>query len=287
MLKDYYTLTKPGIMYGNALTVIAGFFLASQGDIQWRLLFLVLIGLSLVIASGCVFNNYIDRDIDALMERTKKRALVRGAIPLTYALVFATVLGLLGISILALFTNSLTVTVSLVGLLVYVVVYSLWLKRTSTHSALIGGISGAIPPVVGYLAVSGVIDTGAVLLFIILALWQMPHSFAIALYRVDDYTRAHIPVLPVVRGVKQTKIQILIYTVLFVFATLMLYVFGYADMLYFSVMIILGAIWIWIAVIGLRNESNEITKWAKRLFGFSIITLLVWCLVIVVEHFIV
>jgi protoheme IX farnesyltransferase len=133
----------------------------------------------------------------------------------------------------------------------------------------------------------GVIDTGAVLLFIILALWQMPHSFAIALYRVDDYTRAHIPVLPVVRGVKQTKIQILIYTVLFVFATLMLYVFGYTDMLYFSVMIILGAIWIWIAVMGLRKESNEITKWAKRLFGFSIITLLVWCLVIVVEHFIV
>lgn len=287
MLKDYYTLTKPGIMYGNALTVIAGFFLASHGEIEWRLLFLVLIGISLVIASGCVFNNYIDRDIDGLMERTKKRALVRGVIPLAYALVFGSVLGLLGIGVLMLFTNTLTVIVSLVGLFVYVVVYSLWLKRTSTHSALIGGISGAIPPVVGYLAVSGVIDTGAVLLFLILSLWQMPHSFAIALYRVEDYTRAHIPVLPVVRGVKQTKIQILIYTILFVLATLMLFVYGYADGLYFLTMVILGVVWVWIAVTGLSKDSKEVTTWAKKLFGFSIITLLVWCLVIVVEHFIV
>ena len=209
MIKDYYTLTKPGIIYGNAITVIAGFFLASSSVLEWRLLPLILIGISLIIASGCVFNNYIDRDIDSLMERTKKRALVVGSIPSLYALVYGAVLGLLGTGVLLFFTNYTTVLVALAGLFVYVVVYSLWLKRTSVHSALIGGISGAIPPVVGYVAVSGTLDIGALLLFSILVLWQMPHSFAIAIYRLGDYQAAHIPVLPVMRGVSITKLQII------------------------------------------------------------------------------
>jgi protoheme IX farnesyltransferase len=286
MIKDYYTLTKPGIIYGNAITVIAGFFLASHAGIDWKLLVLVLIGLSLIIASGCVFNNYIDRDIDALMERTKKRALVRRTIPLNNALIFGVVLGALGIWILAAYTNKVTLIVSLIGLFVYVVIYSMWLKRSSIHSALIGGISGAVPPVVGYVAVSGTIDVGAIILFSILVLWQMPHSFAIAIYRLGDYSSAHIPVLPVVRGIRATKIQIAVYTVLFVIATLMLFVFGYSGKLYVILMSIVGVVWIWIAGKGLTTRSTDDRTWAKKLFMFSIITLLVWCLVIMVEHYI-
>lgn len=260
--------------------------MASHAGIDWKLLVLVLIGLSLIIASGCVFNNYIDRDIDALMERTKKRALVRRTIPLNNALIFGVVLGALGIWILAAYTNKVTLIVSLIGLFVYVVIYSMWLKRSSIHSALIGGISGAVPPVVGYVAVSGTIDVGAIILFSILVLWQMPHSFAIAIYRLGDYSSAHIPVLPVVRGIRATKIQIAVYTVLFVIATLMLFVFGYSGKLYVILMSIVGVVWIWIAGKGLTTRSTDDRTWAKKLFMFSIITLLVWCLVIMVEHYI-
>jgi protoheme IX farnesyltransferase len=143
-----------------------------------------------------------------------------------------------------------------------------------------------VPPVVGYVAVSGTIDVGAIILFSILVLWQMPHSFAIAIYRLGDYSSAHIPVLPVVRGIRATKIQIAVYTVLFVIATLMLFVFGYSGKLYVILMSIVGVVWIWIAGKGLTTRSTDDRTWAKKLFMFSIITLLVWCLVIMVEHYI-
>ncbi len=284
MIKDYYTLTKPGIIYGNVLTVIAGFFLASRDGIDWRLLPLVVIGLSLIIASGCVFNNYIDRDIDALMERTKRRALVRGVVPIMHALLYGSVLGLIGVSILGLYTNLVTVAAALLGLFVYVVVYSLWLKRTSVHSAIIGGVSGAMPPVVGYLAVTGSIDVGVVILFLILVVWQMPHSFAIAMYRMGDYQAAHIPVLPVVRGVRKAKLQIIAYTVLFVITTSLLFVFGYAGKLYLYSMAILGGMWIGVTFLGFTPGRSDDKVWAKKVFVFSIIILLVWSVVIVLER---
>ncbi len=284
MIKDYYTLTKPGIIYGNALTMIAGFFLASEGVLEWRLLLLTLIGLSLIIAAGCVFNNYIDRDIDAHMERTKTRALVVGTISHTYALVYGAILASLGVIILFVFTNLVTVSVSLIGLFVYIVVYSLWLKRTSIHSALIGGISGAVPPVVGYCAVSGSIDVGAILLFCILVLWQLPHSYAIAIYRLSDYKSAGIPVLPVVKGVTATKFQMVVYAILFVIATDLLYAFDYVGIYYLCVMTLFGIYFISITYSGLRIEAGDDTIWAKKVFRFSIIILLVWCLSIVLER---
>lgn len=284
MIKDYYTLTKPGIIYGNVLTVIAGFFLASYGDIQWRLLVLVLIGISLIIASGCVFNNYIDRDIDALMERTKNRALVRESISAHSALLYGAMLGGVGLVVLFLFTNILTSVVAIVGLFFYVVVYSLYLKRTSVHSALIGGVSGAVPPLVGYLAVTGHVDVGALLLFVILVIWQMPHSFAIGIYRLGDYQAAKLPVLPAVRGIFTTKLQILFYTVLFFITSLLFFVFGYVEILYLSLMIVSGIAWLGVVTLGFYTESSRDKIWAKKVFMVSIIVLLVWCLAIVLER---
>lgn len=284
MIKDYYTLTKPGIIYGNVLTVIAGFFLASYGDIQWRLLVLVLIGISLIIASGCVFNNYIDRDIDALMERTKNRALVRESISAHSALLYGAMLGGVGLVVLFLFTNILTSVVAIVGLFFYVVVYSLYLKRTSVHSALIGGVSGAVPPLVGYLAVTGYVDVGALLLFVILVIWQMPHSFAIGIYRLGDYQAAKLPVLPAVRGIFTTKLQILFYTVLFFITSLLFFVFGYVGILYLSLMIVSGIAWLGVVTLGFYTESSRDKIWAKKVFMVSIIVLLVWCLAIVLER---
>lgn len=269
------------------LTVVVGFFLASSGTIDWWLLLQVILGLACIIASGCVFNNYIDRDIDALMQRTKNRVLVRGDMRPKHALVYGVLLGVVGISILAVYTNSVAVIVSIVGLFVYVVIYSMYLKRSSIHSALIGGISGAVPPVVGYVAVSGTLDMGAALLFIILVVWQMPHSFAIAIFRLNDYQAAKIPVLPVVKGIYITKVQMSIYTVLFVLATCLLFMFEYVGTLYLVTMVTVGVVWTLITLQGLYGKNHDDTVWAKKVFMFSIIVLLVWCIVIMVERLLV
>lgn len=283
MLKDYYQITKPGIIYGNAVTVVAGFLLASRGGIDWLLLFATLVGLSLVVASGCVFNNYIDRDIDALMERTKSRVMVEGRISPQSALLYASALVLAGLALLYFYTNLLTIAMALLGLFVYVVVYSLWLKRTSTHGTIVGSISGAMPPVVGYLAVAGSIDIGAVILFFILALWQMPHSFAIALYRLEDYTKAGIPVLPVKRGIQITKIQTLIYIALFVMATFALAVFGYAGYTYLAVMALLGFGWLALSAKGFYITNDKL--WARNMFIYSIVILVAFCVMVAITYF--
>lgn len=280
LIKDYFSITKPGIIGGNAITVVAGFLLASRGDIDWWLLVATLAGLSLVVASGCVFNNYIDRDIDALMERTKERALVKGTITPRSALIYGSVLAILGLGALVFYTNLLTTGMAVLGLFVYVVVYSLWLKRSSVHGTIVGSISGAMPPVVGYLAVSGSIDLGVVILFFILALWQMPHSFAIAIYRLEDYTKAGIPVLPVIKGILITKIQTLVYVALFVMATFALPVFGYAGYEYLLVMAILGIGWLGLSARGFYSINDK--TWARNMFIYSIAILVVFSLMIAI-----
>lgn len=278
MLRAYYSLTKPGIIYGNLLTVTAGFLLATHGQFSFPLLPLTLIGISLVIASGCIFNNIIDRDIDGKMERTKNRALVKNLIPVRHAYVFATLLAFLGTIVLYYSTN-ITATISaLVGLFFYVCVYSLWTKRYSIHGTLLGSISGAMPPVVGYTAVTGQIDDGAIILFFILAIWQMPHSYAIAIYRLLDYKNAGIPVLPLKNGMRTTKLHIVGFTLLFIATTLMLFQHRYVGNTYLLTIFIFGFCWLILALEGLRTKNN--LRWSKQMFFFSIIIIVVFSLLI-------
>lgn len=284
LIKDYYSITKPGIIYGNAITVVAGFLLASGKHIDWWLMLATLLGLSLVVASGCVMNNYIDRDIDGMMERTKNRALVMGSVSPRNALIFGKIIAILGLGVLYFYTNLLTTVMALVGLFVYVVVYSRWLKRTSTHGTIIGSISGAMPPVVGYLAVSGSIDLGAIILFFILAFWQMPHSFAIAIYRLEDYTKAGIPVLPVKKGIHVTKIQMVIYIALFIIATFLLAVFGYAGYSYLAVMMLLGFGWLALSAKSFWTKQSGDKLWARNMFIYSIVILVAFCIMIAVNR---
>lgn len=281
LIKDYFSIIKPGIIFGNAITVLAGFFLALQGDIDFALLAATLAGVSLVMAAGCVFNNVIDRDIDAVMERTRNRALARGSISPLHALLYGGVLAILGLSLLYVYTNFLTMSVALVGLFVYVIVYTLLLKRHSGYGTFAGSIAGAIPPVLGYLAVSNTVDAGAVILFIILALWQIPHSFAIALYRIEDYTRAGIQVLPVKKGTHATKIHTLVYVALFIVASLMLPVFGYVGQMYFAVMLVVGLVWFWFAAVGLSTKNDK--QWARKMFMFSILVIVMFSVVIIIS----
>lgn len=273
VLRQFLALTKPGIIFGNTISVMGGFFLAAQGAFDPALFLVTILGLGLVIASGCAFNNVIDRDIDALMERTRNRPLVQGTITPATTLGFASVLGLAGFALLLIGTNLLTTGLAAFGFFVYVMLYSLWTKRTSVYGTLVGSLSGAVPPVVGYCAVTGQFDTGALTLLIIFCLWQMPHSYAIAIFRFRDYQAAGIPVLPVVKGLKTAKNHIVGYTLAFIAAALSLSLAGYAGVGYFVVALGMGLYWLYIGFQGYKAKDE--VKWAKRNFGFSILTITV------------
>lgn len=280
-IKTYYSLTKPGVLYGNALTAAAGFLLASRGNIDVWLFLALSVGTTLIIASACVLNNYLDQDIDKKMARTKQRALVRGDIPGKNAVIFSIILGVVGLLILTLFTNPLVVAIGVIGFVDYVLLYGMLSKRLSIHGTLVGSISGAAPILAGYCAVTGVLDVGALIVFAILFLWQMPEFYSIAIYRHDEYKAAKIPVMSVVKGMKSTKIQIFLYTIAFVVATILLATFGYASDTYLVVMTALGLYWLWLGAKGFRTSDDD--QWARKMFKFSLIVLLVFCGLISVD----
>lgn len=269
MLRKYLFLTKPGILFGNFITTLGGFFLAAQGSIDILLLLLTLLGTTLVVASGCVVNNVIDQDIDTKMQRTQNRALVKKTISPTVALIYALVLGVIGFSILWLGVNGYAFLFAMIGFIVYVGFYSLWTKRTSIHQTVIGSISGASPPVIGYTAVTHQFDVAALLLFLAYALWQMPHSWAIAIYRFDDYKNAGIPILPVARSIYRTKIECVIYILLFAAVLNGLYCFGYTNVFFLITFNALTAYWLYLSVIGFKAVNDQL--WAKRFFLYSVI----------------
>ena len=270
-LKHFIQITKPGIIFGNVLSVAGGFFLASKGDIDFVVFLAAVIGTSLVVASGCVFNNCIDRDIDQRMERTRNRVLVQGLVSMKLALLYATVLGAAGVGLLYTYANPLAALLGVIGFVVYVGFYSLYFKRKSVHGTLIGSLSGAMPPVIGYCAVTNSFDFAALTLLVMFSLWQMPHSYAIAIFRFNDYSAAKIPVLPVARGILVTKRHILLYILAFLVATLMLTVGGYAGLNYLAVAAGMGMYWLYMAWKGYKAADD--TVWARKLFVFSIFTI--------------
>ncbi len=269
---NYYLLTKPGIVVGNLVTVAAGFLLASGGNLHFSLFCATLIGLALVMASACVFNNYIDRPIDQKMKRTQNRALVQELISGRSALLFATLLGLLGLTTLLYYTNVLTVAIATVGFFVYVILYSMWKCRT-IYGTAIGSIAGAIPPVVGYCAVSNRFDMGAAILFAIMVLWQMPHFFSIAMYHFEDYKAAAIPVLPIKKGSYKTKKHMVVYIIAFTFATLLLTLFHYTGYIYLTVAALLGCAWLVFCLKGFKSTNEQI--WARDMFRLSLVIITV------------
>ena len=273
MVKDYYQLTKPGIIYGNALTAIGGFLLAAKGHVQPLLFFGMLVGTCLVIASACVFNNYIDRSIDHKMVRTKRRALVTGLISGRSAIIYASILGIIGFLLLVTLTNALTVLIGLIGFIFYVVIYGIG-KRKSVYGTIVGTIPGAAPIVAGYCAVTGRFDLGAAILFFIMVFWQMPHFYGIALARLADYSAAGIPLLPVKRGAEVTKKQMMFYIFGFIISTTALSIFGYTGYVFAVIMAIMGLYWLLRGIMEYRKYSDEI--WGRKMFLRSLVSLLLF-----------
>jgi protoheme IX farnesyltransferase len=269
-IRNYWSITKPGIIFGNLISVTSGFFLASRGSIDAALLVSTILGISLVIASGCVLNNFIDRGVDRLMSRTRNRALAKGTVSPKAAVLYACLLGIGGMVLLWTATNLLTLAIAAAGFVIYVFVYSL-LKHHSVYAPLIGSLAGAAPPLAGYCAVSNHFDLGAVILLSIFSLWQMPHFYSIAIYRLEDYAAAAIPVLPVKRGISAAKKHIIVYLSAFVAATLLLTLVGYTGYRYFGVAVVLGAVWLSMAWAGYKTMDNK--RWARKLFACSIVTI--------------
>jgi protoheme IX farnesyltransferase len=209
------------------------------------------------------------------MVRTQNRVLATNKISAQTAIIFATSLGLLGFLILVSRVNFLSLILSFVGFAIYVFVYS-FSKYYSSYATLIGSIAGAIPPLVGYSSATGCLQAPAWLLFLVVVLWQMPHFYAISLYRMQDYMKAAIPVLPIKKGEMRTKIHMIIYVFFFVMATLALSFLGYTGFTYSAIMAALGGIWLGLGLKGLRKDQ-DVTAWARTMFFFSLIIIMAWC----------
>jgi len=283
MFRRYWSVTKPGIIMGNFISVAGGFLLASKGDVDLWLMTATLIGLSLVIASGCAINNVIDKDIDIKMARTRTRVTVTGEMSAMTALCHGIVLGIMGFGLLIAYTNQVAVLFAAFGYFIYVGVYSLYMKRNSVYGTFIGSLSGAVPPVVGYCAVTGQLDMGAVILLVMFSLWQMPHSYAIAIFRFKDYQAANIPVLPVAQGIDKAKRHIVLYIAIYTLVVMLLPINGYTGAAFMAVACTTSFWWLLMALRGYRRNI-DVSGWARQVFAFSIVNITALSIAMAVDY---
>lgn len=269
-LRRYYLLSKPGIIRANVLSAVAGYLYASVFHIEALTLIGLLTGTTMVIAGACAYNNYFDRGIDAHMQRTSKRGLVTGDISVAKALWYATTMTVIGLLVLAATQNLLTVLLIIVAFVDYVALYG-WSKRKSVHGTLVGCISGALPLVAGYTAVTNQFDIQAWLLFALMTAWQMAHFYAIALHRLEDYKAAKIPVMPAVYGEATTKLQTVLYIVAFIVLTGCLAVWGDLGIVGG---VLLGGLGVWWLSRALRlYHSTPSNTWGLQVFIASLVVI--------------
>jgi heme o synthase len=280
-IRDFITLAKPGILFSNMIAAFGGFWVASKGNVDWLLMLYMAIGAVLVMASSCVLNNYLDRDLDTKMTRTKKRPTATKLIPARTVLIYGIALGVAGLAVLQILVNPLVALLGVLGMFVYVWVYTIWLKRTSVWSTMVGGISGSMPPVIGYCAVTNEMDMGAWVLFWILFLWQPPHFWALGIRRKEEYRAAGFPLLPVVRGNYVTKMAMVRYLVLLTPVSLLLFAYNYVGYIYLVAATGLGMVWLFMCLKGFKAEDDE--TWARKMFMYSINYLTLLFLVMVLD----
>jgi protoheme IX farnesyltransferase len=281
--RDYYALTKPGVVQLLVFTAIVGMFLAVPGMVPWNALLAGSLGIGLAAAAGAVVNQILDQRIDAQMARTRNRPLPRGRIGERDALAFAMGLGLAGIAVLVLFVNGLTAALTFASLIGYAVVYTVYLKRATPQNIVIGGAAGAAPPVLGWTAVTGTVDAHALLLFLIIFTWTPPHFWALAIARRTDYERAEIPMLPVTHGVDITKSFVIYYTILLVLVTVLPYITGMTGPLYLFGALLLGAGFLYYAV-QLKWKPREDSPMAT--FRYSISYLMALFSFLLIDHYV-
>jgi protoheme IX farnesyltransferase len=255
----YLALTKPRIISLLLVTTVPAMILAEGGMPSLALIAVTLLGGALAAGGANAINCYLDRDIDGVMSRTKRRPLPSGRVEPERALVFGIALGALGFAVLAIGANLLAAVLAIGALAFYVFVYTVWLKRSSSQNIVIGGAAGAMPPLVGWAAVTGGLDWAAVVLFGIIFLWTPPHFWALALRYRSDYARANVPMLPVVRGEAETKRQAFIYSLALVASTLVLALVAPMGAIYIVSAVVLGAVFVGLAVWMWRSSSARVS----------------------------
>ncbi len=280
-IADLFALTKPRVVALIAFTAIVGMLMAVPGLPPWQPAVFGILGIWLAASSAAAINHVIDQRIDGLMARTAHRPLVRGVVSQRVAIAWAAALGIGSMVVLVLLVNTLTAALTFASLIGYAFVYTLWLKRATPQNIVIGGIAGAAPPALGWVAVTGELHAHALLLVLIIFVWTPPHFWALAIFRREDYARAAIPMLPVVYGVEYTRWHVLFYAVLLLVVSVLPWVTGLSGLLYLGGALVLGLGFIWYAV-RLLNPPNE--QFALEVFRFSIVYLMALFAFLLLDH---
>lgn len=281
--RDYYELTKPRVVMLLMLTAIVGMFMATPGMVPLQVLLLGSIGMAFAMGAAAAVNHVVDQRIDAIMARTSSRPIVQGKVSTQKALLFAAVLSFLSMFILSFFINPLTAFLTLFGIVGYAFIYTLYLKRATPQNIVIGGLAGAIPPLLGWTAVTNQIDPHALLLVLIIFIWTPPHFWALAIHRRDDYAKAGIPMLPVTHGIPYTQSAVLHYTLLLALCTLLPYLTGMSGLIYLAATLVLNAIFIYYAA---RLRFAPAPGIAMKTFGYSIVYLMCLFIALLVDHYV-
>lgn len=280
--RDYLELTKPKVVLLMLITSLAGMFLATRAGVPWPILLFGNLGIALCAAGAAVVNHVVDRRIDALMARTHKRPLADGRVAPLPALGFALALSLAGMAVLLVFTNAVTAWLTLASLLGYAVIYTGFLKRATPQNIVIGGLAGATPPLLGWVAVSGHVSAEPLLLVLIIFAWTPPHFWALAIHRKQEYAKADIPMLPVTHGERYTKLHILLYTLVLLAVSLLPYVIHMSGPLYLICALALGLRflhWAWVLYRGTRPHA------AIKTFKYSIGYLFLLFIALLLDHY--
>ena len=279
-LGDYVALMKPRVMSLVVFTGLAG-LLAAPGELHWLLSAVAVLAIAIGAGASGAINMWYDRDIDAVMERTRKRPIPMGRVEPEEALTFGVVMACGSVLLMGIAVNFVAAGLLAASILFYVFVYTMWLKRRTPQNIVIGGAAGAFPPVIGWAAVTGNVGVESLVLFLLIFMWTPPHFWALALYRCGDYAAAGVPMLPVVSGKRETKRQILIYTILLAPVAVAPTLLGFAGWIYGSAAILLSALFLAAAVAVCRDDTD---RSAKRTFGFSIFYLFALFALLIVDR---
>lgn len=280
--RDYLALCKPKIVALIVFTAVVGMFLAVPGMVPLDALIFGTAGIGLAASSAAVINQLVDQRVDSIMMRTRQRPLPRGNLSTESAVMFALALCALSMLILVFLVNTLTAVLTLVSLVGYGFIYSMYLKRATPQNIVIGGASGAAPPVLGWTAVTGTLEPNALLLFLIIFAWTPPHFWALAIYRCEEYAKAAIPMLPVTHGVQFTRLHILLYTVILFLVSLLPFVFYMSGVMYLFGAVVLGGIFLYLAIRMQFDHSNTL---AMRTFSYSIVYLMALFGFLLADHY--
>ena len=284
LLKSYYQLCKPNVVYMMLICAFVGMLLADESVNSYGYLFVALLGITLCAASAAAINQVVDRNTDASMTRTDQRPLPQGEISSSHASIFAFVIGLMGALTLYFFVNTLTMILTLASLVGYAFIYTIYLKRATPQNIVIGGLAGAAPPLLGWSSVSNTIDPYALLLVLIIFVWTPPHFWALAIYRKDEYAKESIPMLPVTHGVVFTKLQIVLYTIILFIVSILPYVVLMSGEIYFFSALTLSTIFLYYSVNLYFSNDNED---AMRTFNFSIYYIFLIFIALLIDHFLI